>query len=103
MFEVKIETDPIFEKTEHTIKNLKDENPWDIQSIYELQYFNCPKCIFKNISKQEFIHHAYEDHPEAIENLNNIEDGSLGMVPNKILIVTTFGHKLFKKKIIDKF
>ena len=25
MFEVKIETDPIFEKTEHTIKNLKDE------------------------------------------------------------------------------
>ena len=60
--------------------NLEDqtnENPWDIKSIYELQYFNCPKCDYKNHSKQEFIQHAYVNHPEAIEKFNNIEDGSL--------------------------
>ena len=43
-----------------------EENPWNIQSIYELQYFNCPTCVFKNQSKQTFINHAYEYHPDAI-------------------------------------
>ena len=53
------------------------ENPWNIISIYELQYFNCPSCIFKNNSKQEFINHACESHPETIEHLKNIRDKSL--------------------------
>ena len=43
----------------------KVENPWNIQSIYELQYFNCPNCIYKNQSKQDFINHAFENHPEV--------------------------------------
>ena len=48
-----------------------------IQSIYDLQYFNCPTCVFKNSSKQEFINHAYEIHPWAVAYLDNVEDGSL--------------------------
>ena len=53
------------------------ENPWNIQSIYELQFFNCPSCIFKNHFKQELINHAYEFHPDSIEFLMNINDESL--------------------------
>ena len=53
------------------------ENPWNIQSIYDLQYFNCPVCIFKNPSKQDIINHAYDYHPESIEHLMNINDNSL--------------------------
>ena len=53
------------------------ENPWNIQSIYEFQYFNCPSCVFKNHSKQEFVKHAYEFHPESIDYFTNICDGSL--------------------------
>ena len=53
------------------------ESPWKIQSIYELQYFNCPSCIFKDKSKQEFINHACQNHPETIEHLKNIQDKSL--------------------------
>ena len=53
------------------------ENPWNIQSLYELQYFNCPSCIFKNHSKQELVNHAYETHPECIEYLMNINDKSI--------------------------
>ena len=53
------------------------ENPWNIRSIYDLQYFNCPSCIFKNSSKQEIINHAYNLHPESIEYLMNIDDNSL--------------------------
>ena len=53
------------------------KNPWNIESIYEFQYFNCPTCKFKNHSKQEFIDHAYNSHSEATEYLNNIKDGSI--------------------------
>ena len=53
------------------------ESPWNIQSIYELQYFNCPSCFFKDNSKQEFINHACEIHPESIEHLKNIQGKSL--------------------------
>ena len=53
------------------------ENPWNIQSIYDFQFFNCPSCIFKNHSKQEFFSHAYQFHPESIEYFQNINDESL--------------------------
>ena len=52
-------------------------NPWNINSIYELQYYNCPSCIFKNNSKQGIINHAYSCHPESIKFLSDINDGSL--------------------------
>ena len=58
-------------------KDNGNNNPWDIKSIYELQYFNCPKCVYKNNSKQEFVLHTNENHPEAIKKLINISDGSL--------------------------
>ena len=59
------------------ISAIKTDNPWNIQSIYELQFFGCPSCIYINISKQSFIEHAYEIHPESIAYLSEIKDGSL--------------------------
>ena len=53
------------------------ENPWNIQSIYDLQFFNCPSCMFKNHSKQKLVNHAYEIHPESIEYLMNLDDESI--------------------------
>ena len=53
------------------------ENPWNIQSLYEFQYFNCPVCNFKNNCKQKFVNHAYEIHPESTEYLMNIDDESI--------------------------
>ena len=53
------------------------ENPWNIDSIYDLQYFNCPSCIFRDHSKQEIINHAFEFHPNSIHYLDNIKDESL--------------------------
>ena len=53
------------------------ENPWNIQSLYEFQYFNCPSCDFKNHSKQKLVNHAYEIHPESIEYLMNLDDKSI--------------------------
>ena len=53
-------------------------NIWDFQSIYELQFFNCPACDYKDESKQEFVDHMCKIHPESINHLIlNIQDGSL--------------------------
>ena len=55
----------------------KLENPWYVISIYEFQYFNCPRCSFKHFSKQDFINHTSDAHPESIYFLRNISDGSI--------------------------
>ena len=58
--------------------NSEIDSPWSITSIFELCYFKCPDCTYENSSKQTFINHACEIHPEAIKHLSKIKDGSLG-------------------------
>ena len=71
----------IFKEEESHNFNIENENnPWNIQSIYELQYFNCPACNFKNQFKQKFLLHANEFHPECIPYLSTIPDDSLNDV-----------------------
>ena len=55
----------------------RTENPWSVESIYTLQYFICPSCGYKHVSKQHFVCHAFETHPESVNYLKNIKDGSL--------------------------
>ena len=57
--------------------NCEMENPWNIKSIYEMQYFNCPSCEFKNKSKQLFVNHAFDFHQNHVRLLSNITDNSL--------------------------
>ena len=53
------------------------ENSWHIKSIYDLQYFICPSCDFREHSKQEFIDHVFDIHPYSTEYLMNVQDNSL--------------------------
>ena len=55
----------------------KDENFWDVESIYEFQFFNCPTCEFKHYSKQDFVNHAFNTHTKSVDYLKKISDGSL--------------------------
>ena len=56
----------------------KLENPWDaITSIYDFQFFNCPSCSYKNDSKQDFVYHSFENHPESVQSLKRISDRCL--------------------------
>ena len=57
-----------------------ENNPWDISSIYAFQYFNCPSCLYKSVSKQDFVCHAFNTHPESTEYFKNISDKSLSDV-----------------------
>ena len=54
------------------------QNVWIFQSLYDLQFFNCPACAYKEKSKQEFVYHICNIHPESINNfILNIQDGSI--------------------------
>ena len=54
------------------------QNVWIFQSLYDLQFFNCPACDYKEKSKQEFVYHICNIHPESINNfIFNIQDGSI--------------------------
>ena len=59
------------------------ENPWNVKSLYEFQYFNCPTCPYKNFSKQDFVNHAFDAHPKSkyyfmkISNHNSFNDVQL--------------------------
>ena len=55
----------------------KIENPWDVKSIYEYYHFNCPTCSYKHTSKQDFVNHVANIHPESVDYLKNLSDGSL--------------------------
>ena len=70
-----------------------ENNPWNVQSIYDLQYFNCPSCIYKINSKQEFVSHAYDFHPESEEYIRNIKDGSINDVDLPIVGTTKIEFK----------
>ena len=54
-----------------------ENNPWDVKSIYEYYYFNCPSCTYKHSTKQDFFDHILQFHPESSDHLRKISDGSL--------------------------
>ena len=53
------------QKTDQNYCNNYNVSPWDVESLYEFQYFNCPTCPYKHHSAQDFVDHAFNSHPES--------------------------------------
>ena len=56
---------------------IKPESPWDVESLNEFQYFNCPICSYKHKSKQDFVYHTFDTHPESVEYFKMMSDDSV--------------------------
>ena len=41
------------------------QSPWAINNLEELLYYCCPECDVRDQSEEQFIQHAFENHPEA--------------------------------------
>ena len=54
-----------------------EASPWDVKTLFQFQYFNCPECLFKVHEKQTFVDHAFDSHPESVKFLDIIEDESM--------------------------
>ena len=59
---------------------MKQENPWDVTSIFDLAYFCCPECDFKHQGKQDFVSHASNNHPWVCLFLSSCPSGLLPTV-----------------------
>ena len=55
-------------------------SPWDVQSLYELQVYDCPECVYQDWSKQSFVSHAIKSHPDSVQYLQKIQDDSMDNV-----------------------
>ena len=42
-------------------------NPWNVSSLEDFHFYNCPECELKYASKEQFIGHAVLKHPKALE------------------------------------
>ena len=38
-------------------------NPWDVDSIEAFTFLKCPECIFDTREENNFLEHAFENHP----------------------------------------
>ena len=81
-YSAKIENQPKHEpivniKKEHWENTIQNSSAKKIGSIYQLQFFICPSCSFKNKDKQDLVNHICEAHPEVVDDLKEISDGSL--------------------------
>ena len=47
----------------------KDSSPWCVNNLDEFIYYCCPECDKRNKSKDSFLKHSLEEHPEARKHL----------------------------------
>ena len=47
-------------------------NPWNVTSLEEFHFYNCPECEEKYVNREQFIAHAMVKHPKACEILPGI-------------------------------
>ena len=49
-------------------------NPWEVQSIYDFNYFCCPECIFQSKEELLFQEHALLTHEQSKTFFQNSND-----------------------------
>ena len=54
-----------------------DLNPWAVDSLFKFTYFQCPECDHKSKVNQDFVDHAFSQHPEGAKALYDIKDSSM--------------------------
>ena len=58
--DTKFESEDLAEKVDIT-----EKNPWEVESIQEFSFLNCPECPFRTKAKEIFQNHAVENHPKS--------------------------------------
>ena len=74
------------------------ENPWDVESVFDYLFFNCPTCFYKSSLKQNFVNHSFHTHPESIDYFKKISDNSLNDIilpKSNEKIAQTYGDLFF--------
>ena len=49
-----------------------EKNPWLVNNLDDFLYYCCPECGLKDKSKEIFLQHALEAHPNAKKSLSKM-------------------------------
>ena len=60
------------------------ENPWNVTSLEDFRYYNCPECEDKYVAKEQFVCHATTVHAKAREALPGILQVGNGIVISNV-------------------
>ena len=52
---------------------VKEDNPWEVSSLFDFNYFCCPECDNKSQNRQDFINHASNNHPWVSQFLSLVQ------------------------------
>ena len=52
------------------------DNPWQVESIQDFVYLNCPECSFKTKEETHFHDHAVSNHPMCFVLFNQVGNGN---------------------------
>ena len=58
-------------------------NPWKVLSLEAFHYYCCPECEDRYKTKDQFIDHAFGEHPKALDTIPGIVDTKVP-IPNKL-------------------
>ena len=78
-----------------------DFNPWNVPTLEDFLFYNCPECPHKCRSSISFTNHAVKNHPKAKEKFGDAYEE--GDVPGRSFIYDNFQIKIqfyFKNWII---
>ena len=50
----------------------KKNNPWVVMNLEEFLFYCCPECNVKDKSRDEFVKHALNHHPDAKDQFSNL-------------------------------
>ena len=60
------------------------ENPWNVTSLEDFRYYNCPECEHKYVAKEQFVCHATIVHAKARDALPGILQIENGIVISNV-------------------
>ena len=70
-------------------------NPWNVTSVEEFLFYNCPECDMKHTSRDVFINHALLEHPKVMFSSTVFQN------PSKSLILVSAKYSLSKKTFLN--
>ena len=53
-------------------KKKENNNPWGVMNLEEFLFYCCPECNVKDKSRDEFVKHALNHHPDAKDQFSNL-------------------------------
>ena len=75
-------------------------NPWNVTSVEEFLFYNCPECDMKHTSRDVFINHALLEHPKVMFSSTVFQNPSKNLILQTLRAKRALNQKINTEKTI---